>query len=162
MIHQLKVIARYSFLQEAENARTVLAGEGISSVLTNEGVLRSDWVNPHSSGGIRLEVREGDAERAREILTVVADGFDLGEIATIDVERPPAAPPSACTRCGSDDFRRMPRFRILLLILVVLTGFVAIGGRNLWPVMALSGLAAVVIFGFLGRMRCRACGLMWS
>lgn len=158
----LTVVARFNLHQEAENARAVLASEGVDAVLTHQGGLRSDWINPESSGGIRLEVRDEDAERAREILSVVADGFDLGEIATIDAEAPKAPAPDQCARCGSVEFTKVPKVRIFALIVVLLAGVVAIGGRDFWPVMTLALLAAIVVYSLIGVFRCQRCGLQWS
>lgn len=162
MIHDLIVVARFNFLQEAENARAALAGEGVEAVLANQNLLRSDWVDPESRGGIRLEVRECDAERAREILSVLADGFDLGEIATIDAEVPPPPAPAHCARCGSQDFSKIPKVRIFALVVVLLAGAVAIGGREFWPVMTLAILAAIVLSALVGVWRCERCGFQWS
>lgn len=161
-MHELVTVGRFHLLQEAENARAVLLAEGIESILTNESPLRSDWSNPESSGRIRVEVRECDVERAGEILNVVADGFDLGEISTLDTEPAPPAPVAACSECGSLDFHRIPKRLIFLLVAVVLGGMAIIGERNFWPLFALIILGFAIIFLFVETWRCRDCGAQWS
>ncbi len=161
-MRDLVTAGRFHVLQEAENARAVLQAEGIDSVLTNESLLRSDWVNPESAGGIRVEVRDSDAERAREVLQTVADGFDLGEIATLDAELEPAVPVAACVECGSIDFHPIPKLRIFLLVAVILGGMAIIGERNFWPLLALILLGFAIIFLFVENWRCRDCGAQWS
>lgn len=161
-MNELVVAGRFNALQEAENARAVLMAEGIDSVLANESLVRSDWVNPESSGGIRVEVRDDDAERAREILQTVADGFDLGEIATLDTESPAPSPLTACMDCGSADFHRIPRLRISLFIAVVFGGMAIIGDRNFWPLLALILFGFMIIFLFVETWRCRDCGARWD
>ncbi len=161
-MHELVIAGRFHLLQEAENARAVLLAEGIESILTNESPLRSDWANPEASGRIRVEVRQCDAERASEILNVVADGFDLGEIATLDTEPAPLPPLVACAECGSLDFHRIPKRLIFMLVAVVLGGMAIIGERNFWPLSTLIMLGFAIIFLFVETWRCRDCGAQWS
>ena len=58
-------IAKYHFPDKAQIAKLTLASKGIDSFLADE--FMSSFF-PIALGGIRLQVRESDAERAKEIL----------------------------------------------------------------------------------------------
>lgn len=150
------VAGLFSNLQEAENASAVLRGNGIPSQISNQGILRSDWLNPRSTSGVKLQVRQSDVERAEEILSLIADGFDLAEIATIDVG-PEEGPADRCRRCGSDEIRRMPRLLVALLVTTIFAGFLVIGEVGRWPLFALLGMSYILIF-LTNRWRCAECG----
>jgi hypothetical protein len=53
-----------SGLEEAEVIKSVLAGSGVESFVPDENSVL--WSN--AIGGIRVQVEEADAERAREVL----------------------------------------------------------------------------------------------
>ena len=156
MIDSLVVAGVFSNLQEAENASAALRGNGIPSQITNQGILRSDWLNPKSTSGVKLQVRQADAERAEEILSLIAEGFDLGEIATIDVG-PQEDPADKCQRCGSDEIRRTPRLLVAFLITTIFAGFLVIGEYGRWPLFALLGMSYILVF-LANRWRCGVCG----
>ncbi len=64
----LITIANFAYPIEANLAKTRLESEGIDCVLTNEHFAGLNWVWPLAVGGVGLQVRESDAERAAEIL----------------------------------------------------------------------------------------------
>lgn len=152
----LVVAGVFSNLQEAENASAALRGNGIPSQITNQGILRSDWLIPGSTSGVKLHVRQSDAEPAEEILSLIADGFDLGEIATIDVG-PQEDTEVRCRRCGSDEVRRMPRLLVALLVTTIFAGFLVIGEYARWPLIAMLAMAYALLL-VMNPLRCGTCG----
>ncbi len=62
------VIARYGGGPEALLAKSMLDSAGIESFLGDENLVRLDWFYSNLVGGIKLMVREEDAETARTLL----------------------------------------------------------------------------------------------
>ena len=62
------VIARYGGVPEALLAKSMLDSAGIESFLGDENLVRLDWFYSNLVGGIKLMVREEDAETARTLL----------------------------------------------------------------------------------------------
>ena len=64
----LITIASFDHTLDANLAKTRLEAEGIDCVLTDEHITSMNWFWVPAIGGVRLQVRESDAERAVEIL----------------------------------------------------------------------------------------------
>jgi len=62
------MIARYGGVPEAMLAKSMLDSAGIESFLGDENLVRLDWFYSNLVGGIKLMVREEDAETARTLL----------------------------------------------------------------------------------------------
>jgi hypothetical protein len=62
------VIARYGGVPEALLAKSMLDSAGIESFLGDENLVRLDWFYSNLVGGIKLMVREEDAETAKALL----------------------------------------------------------------------------------------------
>src|SRR5260370_5583766 len=62
------MIARYGGVPEALVAKSMLDSAGIESFLGDENLVRLDWFYSNLVGGIKLMVREEDAETARTLL----------------------------------------------------------------------------------------------
>ena len=62
------MIGRYRDSPEALVAKSILDSAGIESFLTDENLVRMDWFYSNLVGGIKLMVREEDAETARKVL----------------------------------------------------------------------------------------------
>jgi hypothetical protein len=62
------MIGRYRDSPEALVAKSMLDSAGIESFLTDENLVRMDWFYSNLVGGIKLMVREEDAETARKVL----------------------------------------------------------------------------------------------
>jgi hypothetical protein len=62
------MIARYGGVPEALLAKSMLDSAGIESFLGDENLVRLDWFYSNLVGGIKLMVREEDAETARALL----------------------------------------------------------------------------------------------
>jgi Putative prokaryotic signal transducing protein len=62
------VIRRYRDLLDASAAKSILDSAGIESFLSDENMVRMGWFYSDLFGGIKLLVREEDAESARKLL----------------------------------------------------------------------------------------------
>ena len=135
---RLEAVAAFSYLHEAEFARTSLKSEGIVTVIENENLIRLDWLYMNALGGLRLLVREEDAARAREILASPETAIAPADPAAATADDP-APPTDNCLRCGSPETEAVETRRKIGHVLWLLTGFPFVRpGR---------------------RRRCAACGL---
>lgn len=76
-------IAKYHFPDRAQIAKLTLASNGIDSFLADE--FMSTYL-PIAMGGIRLQVRESDVERAKAILQELEENASAEEDGCIDCE----------------------------------------------------------------------------
>lgn len=85
------------FAHEAHLAKSLLASEGIDAWVLDAGQVGVQWHVAGALGGIKVGVREEDAERARAVL---AEDYS-SSLAGIEEETLPAAEEERCPRCGS-------------------------------------------------------------
>ena len=55
-------------LPEAQILKSLLEGSGVPTFLPDEYTVQNDWMLTNAIGGVRVQVRDEDAARAREIL----------------------------------------------------------------------------------------------
>src|SRR5262245_51488297 len=97
MSNQLTTIATFWNPVEANLARARVEDAGVEAALADEGVAGVNWLLTSAVGGIKLQVREGDAERALEI---------LAEVASPQAEAPTSAeaePPTEATEAAEEE-----------------------------------------------------------
>ncbi len=111
---RLVVVAAFSYLHEAELARTSLEAEGIATLLENENLIRLDWLYMNALGGLRLLVHEEDAARAREILAEPEAAGPASEF--------PETVAESCPSCGSQSTMALQTRRKITHLLWLLTG----------------------------------------
>ncbi len=80
----LITVASFSNLLKANAARSKLLSEGIDCFLADENVMRMDWFWASAIGWTKLQVREEDAGRARDVLTL--GGTDSALLREYDVD----------------------------------------------------------------------------
>src|SRR5688572_26769407 len=80
---------------EAHLARLRVEAEGIDCVLLDEFLVATDWLYANATGGIKLQVQQADAARARDLLTQPWRRRDDSED---DPEEEPAADDADATR----------------------------------------------------------------
>ena len=83
MHEKLVTIAKYHFPDRAQMAKLTLMSKGIDSFLADE--FMSSYL-PIAIGGIRLQVRESDAERAKEIPRELEENANAEENESSDRE----------------------------------------------------------------------------
>jgi hypothetical protein len=90
------MIARYGGVPEALVAKSMLDSAGIESFLGDENLVRLDWFYSNLVGGIKLMVREEDAETARAVLERnIPEKLEVAGVG--EYEQP------SCPKCGSLD-----------------------------------------------------------
>ena len=97
MSDDLITLWRYRDLPEALIAHSKLKAEGYDCFLADENIVRFDWFWSNMVGGVRLRVREDDAESALAVLgQEIPEKFSAEEVGE-EYEQP------ACPKCGSRD-----------------------------------------------------------
>jgi hypothetical protein len=97
MSDDLITLWRYRDLPEALIAHSKLKAEGFDCFLADDNIVRFDWFWSNMVGGVRLRVREDDAEPALAVLgQEIPEAFSAGEVGE-EYEQP------QCPRCGSRD-----------------------------------------------------------
>ncbi len=90
------MVGRYRDSGEAMIAKSILDSAGIESFLGDENLVRLDWFYSNLIGGIKLMVREEDAETARKLLEEnIPEKFDVTGVGEYTQPR--------CPQCGSMD-----------------------------------------------------------
>lgn len=75
------MVGRYRDSGEAMIAKSMLDSAGIESFLSDENLVRLDWFYSNLVGGIKLMVREEDAEAARKLLEEsIPEKFDVAGV----------------------------------------------------------------------------------
>jgi hypothetical protein len=89
-------IQRYRDLNQAAIAQSILESAGIECFLADANLVRMDWFYSNAVGGIKVVVREQDAEEARKLLEQsVPESFDAEGSGHYEQPR--------CPSCGSFD-----------------------------------------------------------
>ena len=94
-------VATYMNLAEADLARGKLQAEGIEAWLSDDNMLRMDWFYGNFLNGVKLQVKQEDAERAWEVLAEGIPPELQDEQAGGVFEQP------KCPKCGSLDVSRV-------------------------------------------------------
>lgn len=90
----LVTVQSYRDLSEASIARSVLESAGIQAFLSEENLVRMNWMLSNFLGGIRLQVAEEDLETAQEILAQPTPQ-------NIQLENDESYSQPRCPQCGS-------------------------------------------------------------
>ncbi len=119
MTEELVTIATFSTAVEADLARARLESEGIECFLADEHTVTVNWLYSQAVGGVKLQVREADAQRAVEILkgtSTLAEDAEGRETEETEGAKP------RCPRCDSPDvhYERFSR-RLAFLSWLVLS-----------------------------------------
>jgi tetratricopeptide (TPR) repeat protein len=114
--HNLVTIATFSQATEAYVLKTKLEVEEVWSLVADEHLITWNWLYSHALGGVKLKVREGDVERALEVLGLESLGTELEE-EELDIEDDA----SRCPSCSSFDihyerYAKRPQFASWLLL----------------------------------------------
>lgn len=135
-LESLQTIATFTSPWEAQLARAALEAEGIEATIADEHLIRLYWALSNAIGGVKLQVRPDDAERARDLL---ASCKPLPELYLVSEED---AGQQRCPECRSVrvDFERWSRL-----------GFV-----SSWVLL---GLPLPIP---RNRWICRNCGAEWA
>jgi Putative prokaryotic signal transducing protein len=132
-------IATFTNPLEAHIVRGRLRAEGIETWVAHEHHIWANWFLSTALGGVKLQVRPEDAQRAEEILRQEQAG-DF-ETLVADTDKESAEPRPACPVCRSEDITPIRRSGRISLIIV-------------WLLSLPLPYSSVT-------MACRSCGHIW-
>lgn len=93
---ELEVVGTYRFAHEAFLAKSTLEAFEVPAWILDENQIRFRWFMADALGGVKIAVRAGDAEKAKEILA----GDHSAALENIPEEGLPPAPEEICPQCG--------------------------------------------------------------
>lgn len=111
-----ETVATYWKSTEAHIARIKLESEDIDCLIIDENLVAADWLWANAVGGIKLQVPQPDARRARELLAIPA------RAARAACDEPVADGQECCPRCGSDRIESSRFSRRFAFISILLLG----------------------------------------
>ena len=104
---ELITIANFSHPTEADPVVAWLESEGIECFVTNEHTVTMNWLYSNAIGGVGVQVKTGDVERANEILQAVSTPDAVGaEPTPTDSETDQESETTSeirCPQCGSEN-----------------------------------------------------------
>ena len=104
---ELITIANFSHPTEADPVVAWLESEGIECFVTNEHTVTMNWLYSNAIGGVGVQVKTGDVERANEILQAVSTPDAVGaEPTPTDSETDQENDTTSeirCPKCGSEN-----------------------------------------------------------
>ena len=105
---QLVTVISFFYPHETGIPRSLLESEGIECFVHDENIISVHPFYSNAIGGVRLQVRESDAQRAIEILREGGFINEAGKKTDLDEETTKAKPfnGSTCPYCGSNEVVR--------------------------------------------------------
>ncbi len=104
---ELITIANFSHPTEADPVVAWLESEGIECFVTNEHTVAMNWLYSNAIGGVGVQVKAVDVERANEILQAVLNSDTVeGEPTPSDAEMDQESDATSeirCPQCGSEN-----------------------------------------------------------
>ena len=100
MQEELITIATFSRPMEAHLTKARLETEGVECFITDEFTVAANWLFSNAIGGVKLKVKESDAQKAAEILQqepVNIDSIEMDEDMGTDEDE------LQCPKCDSSD-----------------------------------------------------------
>ena len=106
---------------EAHVIKTKLESENIPCFVADGNIVQINPLYTNAVGGVRVQVRRQDMERARQVLQLAEN------------EGTPIPKPFVCPRCRSTEttFSKIPGFLTVIGFLAAI-GFPGMGGRRKW------------------------------
>lgn len=95
---RLVTLSTYRTAFPAELAKDALAHAGITAFVADENIVTTDWLLGNAVGGVKLEVAEGDAPAATEIL----ERFFAEQKTQQQAREADADTDAKCLSCGAD------------------------------------------------------------
>lgn len=112
-------IATFSKPEEAHMLRLRLEAGGVPAYIQDENMVQTDWLYSNAIGGVRVQIEEEDADRAKEILQ------DPG------IEGEPVGTP-ACPKCSSTDTAPDELPRRISFLSMLLAGIPFLMSKTRW------------------------------
>jgi len=112
-------VATFSKPEEAHMLRLRLEAGGVPAYIQDENMVQTDWLYSNAIGGVRVQIDEEDADRAKEILQ------DPG------IEGEPVGMP-ACPKCSSTNTAPDELPRRLSFLSLMLSGIPFLFSKTRW------------------------------
>lgn len=156
MADSLVTVATYWNVGDAEVAKNALDAAGIESFLDDENMVRINWLNANAVHGVKLRVRDEDADRAGEVLREPSTATGEEE----DEELVPPPGPLVCGECGSANVFRRPRglYFVVIAALAVAVGVAVNQTEAAFFIVVAAGVFALIS----NRWLCTDCGETWN
>jgi hypothetical protein len=129
-------VATFDLAVEAHVAKSRLESEGLEAFIADENIVNLNVFYSHAVGGVKLQVREEDFERARAALEISPAAFLVKELEPVPKEG------NWCPRCHSSEFYDEKRPH--------------------WVTIAFFFLFSLPLPFFRKRLRCHRCGHRWK
>lgn len=151
---ELVTVATFGEPLDAHLCCNWLGAEGIEAAIIDEHIAGLNWLYTAATGGAKVQVRRGQAERARALLRE-RQGQRQGEA---------LAQGPACPDCDSEHVDRVtdPGRVVLYVVLAILAVILLLSGA--WVLCALPLLVWCMLAWVWQRKRwrCRECGYEWT
>jgi len=105
---------------DAELARIKLESEGIQCFLLGQNFVSMYWLLSNADRGVKLQVRQCDAEKALKILQK-SEPVDIKQTESEDWETKPINP--VCPKCGSNDTEYEKYSKVMFFISILFLRF---------------------------------------
>jgi hypothetical protein len=139
MDDKLVTVATFSEPIQAHLASAKLAAEGIEYFIIDENIVSMYWLYSQAVGGVKLQVRENDAEKALQTLRISSQKQDA---VAGKIEPEKQGSDSCCPKCGSGDIQYEKYSKKTFFLTILFLGF---------PVSYLKD-----------ECRCNSCGHRWQ
>lgn len=145
----LVTIATFSHVMEAYIPKTKLDVEGIWSFVADEETVTMYWLYSNAIGGVKLQVKESDAERAIEVLNSEANGLEPIEDESSESDDAPTCPECNSANTHYETYAMRSIF-----------GFWFFSFLSFWLIfLSVGGLDVSLTLPFLKRKwKCNNCG----
>ena len=163
MTDELVSIAAFDYPETAHILRAKLESENIEAYLIDENVAAMFWHYSPMTKGVKLQVKQSDAPKARQI---------IGEKLPDPTPSQTQQKETRCPQCDSSDVFLEPSRRGLFIILILTMGLVPVAGARLGLPLAVQALlhavylAALIIVGVhmckTRKHTCADCHHQWK
>ena len=116
MPEELITIANFSQVMEAHLSKMRLESEGIECFIADEFTVASNWLFSNAIGGVKLNVKESDVERALAVLQQAPVDMDTVEVGVEIEENEPRCPECSSPDINYERFSRRAVFASWLLL----------------------------------------------
>lgn len=112
----LVTVATFNYPLEAHLHRAKLESEGIDSIVVDEHMIHANWLYNIAVGGVKLQVRESDAEKALRILGEIPERIPEDPEISAEISGDEHCPQCHSTDIHYETFHMRPLFILWLLV----------------------------------------------
>ena len=138
MDEKLVTVASFNEPLYAHLASAKLEAAGIQGFITDENMAGVYWLASQAIGGVKLQVRGKDVEKASQILQISSQKQDI----KVEKKEPEKETDICCPRCGSEDIECEKYSKTVFYLTILFLRF---------PVPFLKN-----------QYRCNSCGHRWK